>query len=493
MRKESRFNVYSLIDHIKHNRLFYGIFLLYVFFRAWLLVHIPTNYTHQVGPDGVKYLYFAAHNIFGFHPTMTDCSAGHYFIQIGDCNRPFVYPAFLALFHNQLTSIYIAQLTVSLIAWLVFARTAISFFNSQRLQYLTFILILLISCRLSYTVWDNKILTESLTLSSGLLVFSSLIWNLKNGFKLSSSIVMALFIIMFANLRDASAYLILMMAGMLIAYMLIKRKQPIQRSGLILTVVVSLLCFGFAHFTQSRGMRGGIVFSDLWVIRHLQENPSIKEYFKAHQAPPALFTAPPPAISITGHDFADEVHRVDILIHDNAGNFYNKDPSLRTWMANQGSKIYMDYLLTHPAYTFHPLTQLSFYLGWLGVPLILGMDYFGYGSQIPQSFIAQTYEHSIMPQISALSNLILLFLFVSWLILFIWHFKSLIKDGFTQFALITIFTSWLFALLVWVGEPMEILRHEFFAFALLELGIIVASFRAWAYILTASPFKLAWE
>lgn len=139
--------------------------------------------------------------------------------------RPLLFPLLLKITKQDTSLASSIQLGFSIIAWGLLALLISASIRTVWLKPLSFGMILVLSLVRHLANWDYVMMTESLSVSWFVLFLALGIW-LSHGWRIDK--VIALFIagIFLAFTRDTNAYLLLMLAGMLVLATLLRWARP---------------------------------------------------------------------------------------------------------------------------------------------------------------------------------------------------------------------------------------------------------------------------
>src|SRR5437763_1899002 len=126
--------------------------------------------------------------------------------------RGFTYPLFLKAFHGS-ESRTIAQLVLSTAAWLVLAAAIARCIHSRWLRPIAFAVFLAFSLTTEVILWDELIISESVTFALLALLVAAWIMLIRSPRSRWAAVVLVL-TLLWAFARDTNAYVALMIAAL---------------------------------------------------------------------------------------------------------------------------------------------------------------------------------------------------------------------------------------------------------------------------------------
>lgn len=261
---------------------------LYVLFRVGSFTNMPDRQT-----DTPTYEAVAHHAIWDWR-----FYAG---------GRGFTIPLFLKIFHGS-ESRTVAQLVLSTIAWLVLAGVVAGCIRVRWLRVVVFASVLAFSLTTEVVLWDELILSESVTFALAALLLSAWIMLVRSPRPRWAAAVLVL-TLLWAFARDTNAYVALVVA-VLVALTLVRPDHRRLKGALVAGLCV---IFVLDYASADAGKRWLQPMIDI-VDHRVLNTPSIEHHFVAHGFP--LRTNWP----------------------------------LGSWMRNRSRGTYVSYLLTHPGY-----------------------------------------------------------------------------------------------------------------------------------------------
>ena len=245
--------------------------------------------------------------------------------------RPFVFPLLLKLTNQTASAAAAVQLVFSILTWGLLAWMTSQFIKTPWLKLLASGLILLFSLDRHIAGWDSVMMTESLSISFLVLFVALFMWLLQ-GWHIGKVILVILTAFLLAFTRDTNAWMLLALAGMILLTTILRWTHP---RTLILSIFFVFVFF-LSNASSDLGGRWRFPLGNLVGQRVLTDGSAIN-YFQSCGMP--LTDA---LLRLSGR-FANANERA----------LYN-DPELesfRTWLFTDGKTCYMQWLITHPAYS----------------------------------------------------------------------------------------------------------------------------------------------
>ncbi len=293
-------------------------FLLAFIFLVYVAARSTTNQLAQSRPrelvDTAAYLRISQQPIFD--------------IRFWGDKRPFVFPLLLKISGQDTSLTSSIQLGFSIFAWGLLALLLSASMRAFWLKPLSFGMILALSLVRHLANWDYVMMTESLSVSWFALFLALGIW-LSHGWRTDKVIALCSAGIFLAFTRDTNAYLLLMLAGMLILAFLFRWAKP---RALILAAFF-LFTFLLNNYNSEIGERWIFPLNNI-VGRRILPSSKALTYLESCGMP-----VTPDLLAMT-NEYG--------LGQDNA--FYN-NPALedyRIWLGDHGKTCYMKWLLSDP-------------------------------------------------------------------------------------------------------------------------------------------------
>jgi hypothetical protein len=250
-------------------------------------------------------------------------------------SRPFVFPLLIKIAGQDFSVAAALQLGFSILSWGLLAFQVSASLHTVRLAPLAFAWVLALSLVPHLAGWDFTMMTESLSVSWFVLFLAAGIWLLRgwSAWKVLFVILAAFFL---AFTRDTNAYLLLVLAGLLLLAVLLRWTGPRP----LALVAGFALIFLLNNANADLGNRW--IFPLINVIgRRILPDPRAVHFLQASCDMPVS-----PALMRLQDEFANGEERA----------FY-EDPDLagfRDWLMERGKSCYMRWLLADP---LHSLAQ----------------------------------------------------------------------------------------------------------------------------------------
>ena len=293
------------------------IFLLAIIFLVYAAVRLTTNQPARSNPreltDTIFYLRISQ------QPTFDDGFWGR---------RAVVFPLLLKISKQDTSLASSIQLGFSIFAWGLLAFFVSASFRTAWLKLLSFGVILALSLVRHLGAWDYVMLTESLSVSFFVLFLALGIW-LSRGWRIDKVIALSIAGFFFAFTRDTNAYLLLMLAGMLILAFLFRWAKP----RVLILAMIFLFIFLLNNHNSNIGGRWVFPLNNI-MGRRILPNPQALSYFKSCGMP-----VTPELLALTG-EYGNSQNRA-----------FSDSPALegyRVWLGEHGKTCYMKWLLSDP-------------------------------------------------------------------------------------------------------------------------------------------------
>jgi hypothetical protein len=358
--------------------------------------------------------------------------------------KPWFVPAFYKLTGESVHVLTLAQLCLSIVAWLFLAFAFASSLRRSRLRAIAVAATLAFSLTPVIAQWDAAVLSESLSLSFG-AIFVGLLFVVLRRPSVAAVLLLAIAAACWAGARDTNAYVVVLMAAPT-AVVLAARHRP-RVAGTL--VVVTGLVLVFSLWSSSSPRRWEIVTVDL-VIERVLADPRAGAYFSAHGMP-----ASP---DLRRRLFADRI----------PWSRYENDPRLaafRRWVRTDGRTTYLSYLRATPSASIGaPLRRLA----QLDSPeAIQTYRPRGFRTLVPAPLEGLVYPSS--GGVALLWSSVALAL--SCLLAAARRARAVLVIG-----VALVLTTIPHAILVWDAEPREVARHALLVGVLDRLGFLVLAF-----------------
>lgn len=251
--------------------------------------------------------------------------------------RPCAYPLIVRILGCDTHLISVCQRWIGSAAWLFCAYAFSHLFSFRGTRIAAFILVFLYSITLNVIIWDNMILSESLSFSTWAVLLGVLILYLKsdrNSLLLASALIIATW---FSFLRDSNFYIL---PGLFLLLVFVEMSKPRSSNSSRFRIpnIVVLVIFVIVSMAHS----WEIGHSKRWeenlhnVLTHRvflgwdNDKPVLTPYF-------GLF--------VTKYSMPqDSALRCVGKFHHQSGD----QPEFNTWLLDKGYVAYRHFLLTHP-------------------------------------------------------------------------------------------------------------------------------------------------
>jgi hypothetical protein len=288
------------------------LFFIYVWIR--IVTTLPALHAPRDLADTDIYLRISTHPILGSDFLYVD--------------RPFAFPLLLKIVDQDFETAAWIQLGLTVLTWGALAWVVSASLRTVGLRLLSFGIFLALSLVRHLAGWDFVMMTESLSLSFFVLFIACGIWLLQ-GWQVYKVVLLSIIAFIFAFTRDTNAYLLAMLAGMLLLAVIFRwvRPQALWVAGVFLSI------FLINNLSADLSQRWTFPFINVVGKRVLPYTAMIQS-FESCGMP-----VTPKLLSLAG-SFANGDDRA-----------FLDDPELqtfRTWVREQGKSCYMKWLVTHP-------------------------------------------------------------------------------------------------------------------------------------------------
>jgi len=242
--------------------------------------------------------------------------------------RPFLFPLVLKGFKGDLAAVASFQTGFSILSWGLLALAVAYSMKSALLRPFAFSLLLAFSLDRHIAGWDVVMLTESLALSLLALLLAAWFWLLM-GWRWWKAVLLALVAFLWTFTRDTNAWILLMVAGLLVvAVFALGAKKRMLSLALAFVIL-----FFLSDHTATRGERWVFPFQNVLAERILSDENALS-FFSDCGMP----VTPELLQLVDGH--AGSAERA----------FYT-NPALepyRAWLHTRGKPCYLRWLAAHP-------------------------------------------------------------------------------------------------------------------------------------------------
>jgi hypothetical protein len=259
-------------------------------------------------------------------------------------SRPPMFPLVLKVFEGDKVRVAAFHASFSILAWGALGL-AVAYSFSNPLRPIAFALMLCLSLDRHIAGWDVVMLTESISISIMAIFVALWIWLLRE-WRWGKAVLLSLVSFVWAFTRDTNGWILLMIAGMIIAGVSIFR----ARKRYLSIAVVFTVLFASSNFSANSGNHWVFPFQNVLAQRILNDQVAV-DFFSDCGMPVT------PALLDMAGGFAGSQERA----------FYN-DPALesyRVWMNASGKSCYTRWLLSRPVSSIRePWGDLAWLLGF---------------------------------------------------------------------------------------------------------------------------------
>lgn len=250
---------------------------------------------------------------------------GEDFLQVA---RPFAFPLLLQMTHQDFQTVALVQLGLTILAWGALAWTVSASFQQTGLRLFSFVILLALSLVRHLAGWDFVMMTESLSLSFFVLFIACGIW-LLHEWKIYKVILLSVIAFIFAFTRDTNAYILAMLAGILVLTVILRWARP---QGLIVAGIF-LSIFLLNNLSADVSQRWTFPFINV-IGKRVLPYAAMNQSFQSCGMP-----LTPELLALAG------------LYANGYDRAFLDDPALegfRAWVAEDGKSCYMKWLVTNP-------------------------------------------------------------------------------------------------------------------------------------------------
>jgi len=244
-------------------------------------------------------------------------------------DRTWIFPLLLKIVHRSLPVTAALQLGFSILVWGLLAFQVARVLKTAWLKPIAFGAILLISLDRHIAGWDSVMLTESLSISFLVLFIALGLWLLQ-GWHISKVIALCITGLALAFTRDTNAWLILMLACILVLAVILRWTRP----RTLLLAAFFFITFLLGNADANFGGRWVFPLGNLIGQRVLPDEKALA-FFQACGMPDS------PALRQLSGEFANGQDRA--LFED------PQLESFRIWFLQSGKSCYMRWLASDPA------------------------------------------------------------------------------------------------------------------------------------------------
>lgn len=243
--------------------------------------------------------------------------------------RPVLTPLVYKLCRQDIQTITIVQLTVSILSWGYFMLQAATLCRTDIRKKAVMILTLGLGCIPNVTRWDTMIMSESLSISTGLLFLGSLFLltqAAQKKWKTAPAVCTGLTALLFSVSRDSAVWSVI---PVIVILPIIARARERKRIPLILSGALAVIAVFLLIRTGNR-----------WVYSF--ENVLFTRILRDPQGEALLREA--------GMPFPDGIEELYGTEHLMTNTLFNSEAyaPLRDWIHENGLKTYIGYMLRNP-------------------------------------------------------------------------------------------------------------------------------------------------
>ena len=256
--------------------------------------------------------------------------------------RPAFIPIIYKLCRQDLTAITIVQLIVSILSWGFFTLQTAALCRHDSRKKALIILTLGLGCVPNVTRWDQVIMSESLSISAALLMMGSCFLllrpNAQNRWKPLPAVLTALTALLYAQSRDSAVWIVILMILLLLC---LNRLRTERKVLFALCLVLAAICWSVMGNT---GGRWQYPFENVLFNRILPDPEGERFFIESGMPTPSRI---------------GELYGVE---HMMGSELFNSDEMapLREWIASEGLKTYIRYMLRTPSATL----RMTWYAGF---------------------------------------------------------------------------------------------------------------------------------
>lgn len=364
--------------------------------------------------------------------------------------RSFTVPLIYKILKNNLQLISIFQFTFSLLSWGFLASVIALTTDFYGFGLVMFATILAFSLSQEIIMWDKQVLSESISLSLLALFVASWVW-LLGEWQWPQAVAVIVTGFLWAFSRDANAWILFMLAGLLFPVGLIWHKGYFILAGLFFSFFITSV------ISANKGQRWVSPFLNVLAQRILPNTQMVK-WFEQRGMPvnPAL------------------TRMVRKWAHSENWAFY-EDPALqsfRDWLYTRGKSRYYRFLLSDIArLTQDPLRHIE---------ILIAEDLSNYYPKGFRPILKGTIAEIIFPMRHAL--------LLTWLAGVLIGLSGATfmsqQNSFWLVPLFLILLAYPHVVIVWHGDAMEVPRHALMASIQLRLGVWITVLFAVNIVLT---------
>ena len=262
----------------------------------------------------------------------------------GRALRPWVVPVFYAAFRSDALRAD-AQVVVSIVSWLVLAAVVAIALRDNRVRAIAFVVVLALSCTTPVLNWDRVILSESLSISAGVLALAAWLrfvrrptpWN-------TAAVILATTIWSFTRW---ALFPVVAVAAVLVAVTAVRRHERLLRAAVAIALIV-VAAWGYG--ANARGDKEYKAFRAVGLSQfstnfgyqlryNILNDQRELSWFIGHGMPrPGRGLTPYVRSSPSDDDYGGVPAFLDA---------YRADTALASWVEAKGRAVYARYVVTH--------------------------------------------------------------------------------------------------------------------------------------------------
>lgn len=427
-----------LADVSKSQKMFwsfsFAVLLAYILFRIYSYLQLSDPYTTA---DSVAYVGF---------PSWDEMFSRSNF---WSGSRPFVVPFIGTLVGRNLVYFVWVQTAISIFCWSFLAYSLAARFPATVIKVVTLVGVLAFSLGRNILVWDWSIMSESLSLSLIVLLLGLFV-RIVNAFSWGKAALVVLVAFLWAFVRDANAWLVLLVSILVLAASVARRldwKWLFLSGALALVFVLNSISVNSAPVPRWAYPLMHAIIVDIF------PNEDAVGYFVERGMPYSEAMSRWPAAFPINLNLSQEA---------DLDGFYH-------WTSEEGRSVYLGYLLsTLPSSLLVPISAEHF-------PVRIGTEFNRpYAYEPPLSMpIEHVFYFDLWSGFSRLALAVLL-LFALW--------RAWAGDTVAVVAFASVVLSYPYAFLAWYGDGLSRARHLLPAEVLLRLGCLLLVFVLVGYI-----------
>jgi hypothetical protein len=346
--------------------------------------------------------------------------------------RPFTVPLFYWLCGSDVVFVKFQQLML-FGSWLVFSVSMAALFDNKALSRTVLFVLLFGVFSENILFWDKAILSETLSISFGLLWLSMLpiLSDNLNKLTVAAFIVVTL---LFANCRDTNLFIILLS----IPYLICLLWKPATKK-FCLMLVMFLLVISYLQ-TMRENMNTAWLFPLENITAHrILNDPDYTSFF-ARQGMPI-------EQSLVGQT------------NKNANDI--KSTALKEWLQVNGKTAYEKFMVTNPRYDFALFTNYNLF--------------FNFNLYDRYATVKKNYIYAFFANLSFLNSYFLFFGILGVFLLGM-IYRKIIADKIAILGIFCVLDGVLNVMICYLGDAMEIKRHSLMGNLFIAIGIAILFF-----------------